>query len=103
MLIFLLPLLLPRKVTKHELEFHTQFVLRAYRGYYDHLLATGLCDRRVLTKVKNQTVYSMVILLYNSPKIWMSVFLFHFRLTKIKMVLPLKEISRLLFYPLITE
>lgn len=99
MLYTLLTLLLPCRVNSLELEFHTQFVLRIYREYYDHLAATGLRDRTVLAKIKSQTAYSMSFLFWHRPAIWMNVRQFHRRLLRLKRsVMPLDEVSRLIPY-----
>ena len=56
MLYTLLTLLLPYRATPFELEFHTEFVLRAYREYYECLAATGLRDRKVLAQIKKKSL-----------------------------------------------
>jgi hypothetical protein len=100
MLYTLLTLLPPYRVTPFELEFHTEFVLRAYREYYEHLAATGLRDRRVLAQIKKKTAYSMSLMLWRHPVLWVRVRKFHHRLLGLKKsVLPLDEIPKPLKLP----
>jgi hypothetical protein len=102
MLYQLLTLLLPYRATPFEMEFHIQFVLRAYRDYYERLAATGLRDRKVLSKIKNQTAYSMTFLFWRRPLLWLHVCRFHRRLLKLKKsVLPLDEVPKLLDFSVI--
>jgi hypothetical protein len=100
MLYTLLTLLLPYQASPVELDFHTQFVLRAYRGYYDHLAATGLRDRKVLSDINEQTSYSMSILLWRRPSLWLSIHCFRLGIRRLKKsVIPLDEVSKLLKTP----
>lgn len=100
MLYTLLTLLLPYRATPFELEFHTEFVLRAYREYYERLAATGLRDRKVLAQIKKKTAYSMSMLLWRHPAIWIKVRRFHHRLLRLKKsVIPLDEVPKLLKTP----
>lgn len=96
MLYQLLTLLLPYWATSFELDFHVQLVLRAYRDYYERLAATGLRDRRVLVKIKNQTAYSMSILMWHRPVLWARIVRFHHRLLRLKKsVVPLEDVPKL--------
>ena len=102
MLYTLLTLLLPYRATPFEMEFHIQFVLRAYRDYYERLAATGLRDRKVLAKIKNYTAYSMSFLFWHRPALWVRVRRFHTRLLRMKKaVLPLDEIPKLFNFSVI--
>ena len=99
MLHTLLTLLLPYWATPFELEFHIQFVLRAYGDYYEHLAATGLRDRKVLAKIKGKTAYSMTFLFWHRPLLWWKIRQFHSRLLWLKKsVVPLDEVPRLISY-----
>ena len=100
MLYSLLTLLLPYRATPFELEFHTKFVLRAYGDYYEHLAATGLRDRKVLSQLKKKTAYSMSVLLFRRPLVWLRVRSFHRKLLRMKKsVIPLDEVPKLLKTP----
>lgn len=91
----LLTLLLPYRATKLEVDFHTQFVICAYRDYYDRLVATGFRDYNVLAKIRNQTAYSMSFLFWYHPIIWFDIRQLHKRLLKLKKsVVPLDEIPK---------
>jgi len=100
MLYTLLTLLLPYWASPAELDFHEQFVLTTYREYYDCLAATGLRDRKVLAQIKKKTAYSMSMLLWRHPAIWIKVRRFHHRLLRLKKsVIPLDEVPKLLKTP----
>ena len=100
MLYTLLTLLLPYWATPFELAFHEEFVLCAYREYYQVIAATGLRDRKVLADINEQTAYSMSILMWRRPALWMSIrrFRLGLRLLK-KSVIPLEDVSKLLKTP----
>jgi hypothetical protein len=99
MLYQLLTLLLPYRATPFEMEFHIQFVLRAYRDYYERLAATGLRDRAVLTSLRRRVAYSMSILLWRRPILWLRICCFHYHLSRLKKsVLPLDRVSKLIPY-----
>ena len=100
MLFTLLTLLLPYRTTPQELEFHSKFVLGAYEGYYAHLSATGLRDRRVLAQLKRSTAYSMSMLFWRRPSLWVKVRRFHSQILQLKKsVIPLDEVPEFLETP----
>jgi hypothetical protein len=87
---------LPYRATTVELVFHEQFVLNAYREFYSRLTATGLRDRRVLSKLKDDTTYSMGVLLWHNPRLWWGIWRFHKRVARLRRsVLPLDSIPKL--------
>ena len=99
-MLYTLLMLLPYRTTPLELEFHTQFVLHAYREYYERLAATGLRDRKVLAQIKKKTAYSMSMLLWRHPAIWIKVRRFHHRLLRLKKsVISLDDVPKLLKTP----
>ena len=94
-MLYLLLTLLPYRVSQTELDFHVQFVLGAYRGYYSHLAATGLRDRKVLAKIKSRTAYSMTFIFWRHPYLWWKVSQLHSRLLRLKKsVVPLEEVTK---------
>lgn len=91
MLYTLLTLLLPYWASPAELDFHEQFVLTTYREYYDCLVGSGYRDHKVVSKIKKQTAYSMSMLFWRKPGLWMKIRRFHKQVVRLKKsVLPLK-------------
>jgi hypothetical protein len=100
MLQALLTSLLPCSETQRKLDFHEQFVLDTYRGYFQVVAGTGLRDRRVLSGIKKKTAYSMSILFWHRHNVWGQVHRFHHKLLWLKKsVIPLNDVPKLLKFP----
>jgi hypothetical protein len=91
--------LLPYWVAPDELEFHLQFVHHYYRSYYDILSTIGLRDGQALARLKEKTAYSMTILLWQRPLVWVSYVLFHAQLKKLKSLVPPATVHKFLKFP----
>jgi len=92
--------LLPCWPTPFELSFHEEFVLQAYREYYETLAGTGYRDHKDLSDLKKRTSYSMGILLWHRTSVWWRVRQFHSQVVGLKKsVLSPESIPELLRMP----
>ena len=99
-MLYTLLTLMPPRATPFELEFHEQFVLRVYREYYQTVVGTGFRDHKVLARIKEQTSYSMSMLLWRKPTLWVRISRSHRQLSRLKRsVIPLGDVSKLLKTP----
>ena len=93
MLITLLTLLLPYKVSDKELEFHKRYILSIYHNYFNSLLATGYKDAPRLKKIKKQLEYSVVMMARHCPDFLGHVDLFRAEVKRLKTVSKPAEIT----------
>ena len=84
MLLDLLLLLVPRKITLPELKFHETLVVNLYQEYYDTLVGTAFRDRHVLSEMQKIAGYSMAVLFWYNFNLWVHIKKLHLQAAYLK-------------------